>query len=74
MDQQMRDFIRVADEFGKSDDIKLETVEQRLAQYGIIDGGEKMSSKKAPQFGIQKITKKTIRNRKDSGSDDADDW
>lgn len=74
MDQKMVDFIRVADEFGKSDDIKLETVEQRLTQFGIIDGGEKMSSKKATQFGIQKITKKTIRDRKDSRSDDADDW
>lgn len=71
MDQKMVDFIRVVDEFGKSDDIKLEAVEQRLTQSGIIDGIENIPLKK---FGIQKITKKSIRDRKNSGSDDADDW
>ena len=73
MDQKMVDFIRVADEFGASDDFKLEAVEQRLGQSGVIELGEKLPKKKPGHFGLKKVTK-TIRDRKDSGSDDADDW
>lgn len=73
MNQKMVDFIRVADEFGSSDDFKLEAVEQRLAQSGVIDQSENMK-KKPNQFALKKLPNKSIRDRKDSGSDDMDDW
>uniref|UniRef100_A0A915D784 Phosducin thioredoxin-like domain-containing protein n=1 Tax=Ditylenchus dipsaci TaxID=166011 RepID=A0A915D784_9BILA len=74
IDAKMVDFIRVYEEFGTSDDVKLEQVENRLLKSGVIESQGLPSSKKKTNAVIKNLPKKIIRDRESSNSDDGDDW
>lgn len=77
IDAQMIDFIRVIDEFGVSEDLKVEILESRLGAIDVIEYHKPLIAKKIKKQAktvIRKVPKKGICERQSSDSDDSADW